>query len=119
VTVYFGLKIFYQKNPVYSIFYFIFTIFNISCFLICCNVDFFAMLLILVYVGAIMILFLFIVMLLNIKIYEKDVYFFKYAPATFIFLWVLLTLFGAATLNPIYIREPMLIDYLNGFTYIN
>lgn len=56
-----------SNNPIYSVFFLISIFINTAIIFILFNVDFLGILLLLVYVGAIAILFLFIVMMLNIK----------------------------------------------------
>lgn len=58
------------KNPVHSVFFLILVFCNASGLLVLLGLDFFAMILLVVYVGAIAVLFLFVVMMLNIKIAE-------------------------------------------------
>jgi NADH:ubiquinone oxidoreductase subunit 6 (subunit J) len=118
LTVFAGLNIFLSKNPVVSIFLFIFIILNMSCFLLYLNVDFFAFILLMIYVGAIMILFTFLVMLLNIKIYERHTYLIRYVPATFIISIALVVGFSVMTLSRSH-NVALLDDYINGFGYIN
>jgi len=76
-----------------------------SCFLLCLNIDFFAFMLLMIYIGAILILFTFLVMLLNIKIYERSVYFFKYLPATFIVVMALCIGFGVFSFSPAVVTD--------------
>ena len=56
-----------SKNPVYSILYLIITFFAISGHYILLNAQFLAIVNIIVYAGAIMVLFLFLVMLMNLN----------------------------------------------------
>ena len=56
-----------SKNPVYSILYLIITFFAISGHYILLNAQFLAIVNIIVYAGAIMVLFLFVVMLMNLN----------------------------------------------------
>jgi NADH-quinone oxidoreductase subunit J len=56
------------KNPVHSVLFFILVFFNTSGLLVLLGLDFFAMIFLVVYVGTITVLFLFIIMMLNIKI---------------------------------------------------
>ena len=56
------------KNPVHSVLFFILVFFNTSGLLVLLGLDFFAMIFFVVYVGAIVVLFVFVVMMLNIKI---------------------------------------------------
>lgn len=60
-------------NPVYSVFWLIVGFINTSILFILIDVDFIALILLIVYVGAIAILFLFVVMMLNITNYERGV----------------------------------------------
>jgi NADH-quinone oxidoreductase subunit J len=55
------------KNPVYSVLLLIFTFFNAAAIFILLGAEFLAMAMIIVYAGAIAVLFLFVVMMLNIK----------------------------------------------------
>jgi len=65
-----GILIIIYKNPIYSILNLIILFSSISCYLIFINVKFIGISYLLVYVGAVSILFLFILMLLNIRISE-------------------------------------------------
>lgn len=56
-----------SKNPVYSILYLIITFFAISGHYVLLNAQFLAIVNIIVYAGAIMVLFLFVVMLMNLN----------------------------------------------------
>ena len=59
-------------NPIYSVLFLISIFLNTSIIFILFNVDFIGILLLLVYVGAIAILFLFIIMMVNIKKIENE-----------------------------------------------
>lgn len=59
-----------SKNPIYSILFLILTFFNFSSLLILLSNDFLPILFLIVYVGAIAVLFLFVLIMLNIKISE-------------------------------------------------
>jgi len=56
------------KNPIHSVFYFILVFFNTLGLLVLLSLDLFAMIFLVVYVRAIVILFLFVLMMLNIKL---------------------------------------------------
>ena len=62
-----GFLVISVMNPVYNVFYLILSFFNASGLLLLLDADFVALLFIIVYVGAIAVLFLFVVMMLNIK----------------------------------------------------
>nr|YP_009047432.1 NADH dehydrogenase subunit 6 [Ulota hutchinsiae]YP_009047631.1 NADH dehydrogenase subunit 6 [Orthotrichum stellatum]YP_009115197.1 NADH dehydrogenase subunit 6 [Lewinskya speciosa]YP_009231589.1 NADH dehydrogenase subunit 6 [Orthotrichum macrocephalum]YP_009231629.1 NADH dehydrogenase subunit 6 [Orthotrichum diaphanum]YP_009307239.1 NADH dehydrogenase subunit 6 [Orthotrichum bicolor]YP_009307279.1 NADH dehydrogenase subunit 6 [Orthotrichum callistomum]YP_009307359.1 NADH dehydrogenase sub len=68
------------KNPVHSVLFFILVFFNTSGLLVLLGLDFFAMIFLVVYVGAIAVLFLFVVMMLNIKIAEIHENVLRYLP---------------------------------------
>ncbi len=63
-----GLFVFLTENPVHSVLFLILTFFNSSGILLLLNAEFLALIFIIVYVGAIAVLFLFVVMMLNIKV---------------------------------------------------
>ena len=65
-----GILIVITKNPIVSVLYLIFLFFNISCYLIFLGMVFIGLSYLLVYVGAVSILFLFILMLINIRVSE-------------------------------------------------
>ena len=56
-----------SKNPVYSVLYLILAFINSAILFLFLNAEFLAMLLIVVYVGAVAVLFLFVVMMLNVS----------------------------------------------------
>ena len=59
-----------SKNPIHAIFGLVVSFVNVSILLILLGIEFLGMLFLIVYVGAIAILFLFVVMMLNIKLVE-------------------------------------------------
>lgn len=66
------------KNPIHSILSLVFVFFAAACFSLILGVEFLALLFLIVYVGAIAVLFLFVVMLLNIRIVEVTTSMVKY-----------------------------------------
>ncbi len=62
-----GLMVIVSKNPVHSALYLIVTLFCIAGLFVLLNAHFLAAIQIMVYAGAIMVLFLFVIMLLNLK----------------------------------------------------
>ncbi len=65
-----SLGVITSRNPVYSVLWLIFTFLNSSAIFIQLGAEFIAMTLIIVYVGAVAVLFLFVVMMLNIGLNE-------------------------------------------------
>src|SRR5690349_22497956 len=57
----------FSKNPVYSVLYLIITFFTIAGHYVLLNAQFLAIVHIIVYAGAIMVLFLYVIMLLNLN----------------------------------------------------
>ena len=62
-----SLMVISSRNPVYSVLWLIFTFFNSAALLLLIGAEMVSMLLVIVYVGAVAVLFLFVVMMLNIK----------------------------------------------------
>jgi NADH-quinone oxidoreductase subunit J len=67
VAVFSALMVITRKNPVYSVLYLIIAFFAISGHYILMNAQFLAIVNIIVYAGAIMVLFLFVLMLMNLN----------------------------------------------------
>jgi NADH-ubiquinone oxidoreductase chain 6 len=70
ISIIFGIFVIINKNPVISVLFLIGLFFTISCYLITLGISFIGLAYLLVYVGAVSILFLFIVMLINVRISE-------------------------------------------------
>ena len=70
ISILSGILIVITKNPVVSVLYLIFLFSNISIYLIFIGLNFIGLSYLLVYVGAVSILFLFILMLINIRVSE-------------------------------------------------
>ncbi len=69
-----------SRNPVHSVLFLILAFFNAAGLFILLNAEFLAMLLVVVYVGAVAVLFLFVVMMLDINYSELREGFQKYRP---------------------------------------
>jgi NADH-ubiquinone oxidoreductase chain 6 len=65
-----GIFVITTKNPIVSVLFLIALFFNVACFLIALGLNFIGLSYLLVYVGAVSILFLFILMLINIRVSE-------------------------------------------------
>ncbi len=70
IAIFSGIFIIITKNPIVSVLYLILLFASISCYLIFIGIKFIGISYILVYVGAVSILFLFILMLINIRVSE-------------------------------------------------
>jgi NADH-quinone oxidoreductase subunit J len=67
VALFSALMVITNKNPVYSVLWLIVTFFSISGHYILLNAQFLAIVNVIVYAGAIMVLFLFVIMLMNLN----------------------------------------------------
>ncbi|WP_316813450.1 NADH-quinone oxidoreductase subunit J [Pedobacter heparinus] len=67
LSVIFSLLVIFSKNPVHSVLYLIVTFFTFTVHYILLNAQFLAVVNFIVYMGAIMVLFLFVLMLLNLN----------------------------------------------------
>lgn len=75
-----GLMVISSRNPVHSVLFLILAFFNAAGLFILLNAEFLAMLLVVVYVGAVAVLFLFVVMMLDINFSELREGFQRYRP---------------------------------------
>ncbi len=67
LSIFFSLMVIFSKNPVHSVLYLIVTFFTFTVHYILLNAQFLAVVNFIVYMGAIMVLFLFVLMLLNLN----------------------------------------------------
>jgi NADH-quinone oxidoreductase subunit J len=79
-----------SRNPVHSVFFLILVFLHIGFFLLLLNVEFLAFLLFIVYLGAIAVLFLFVIMMFNIHILESRDNIIRYLPLVFLIFIVIL-----------------------------
>jgi NADH:ubiquinone oxidoreductase subunit 6 (subunit J) len=75
-----AIMIIISKNPIHSILFLVLVFVSTTGLLILLGVEFIAMLFLVVYVGAITVLFLFVIMMLNVKIIELNERFIQYLP---------------------------------------
>lgn len=92
------------KNPVHSVLYLILAFVNASGLFVLMGAEFLAMILIVVYVGAVAVLFLFVVMMLDVDFSELREGFLQYLPVGalvgVVFLAELLLVVGAWVIGP-------------------
>jgi NADH-quinone oxidoreductase subunit J len=86
-----ALGVIAARNPVHSVLFLILTFFNAAGLFVLLGAEFLAMLLVVVYVGAVAVLFLFVVMMLDVDFVELKQGFLNYLPAALV---VALFLFG-------------------------
>src|ERR1041385_1186118 len=80
VAVVSGIMVVSARNPVHSVLFLILAFFNAAGLFVLMGAEFLAMILVIVYVGAVAVLFLFVVMMLNIDFVELRQGFVKYLP---------------------------------------
>ena len=66
IVVFSSFLVIFVSNPVHSVLFLIFTFFNAAIIFLIFKAEFLAMTLLIVYVGAVAVLFLFVVMMLNV-----------------------------------------------------
>jgi NADH-quinone oxidoreductase subunit J len=99
-----GFMVIAVKNPVHAVLFLILAFFNAAGLFVLLGAEFLAMILIVVYVGAVLVLFLFVVMMLDVDFAELKAGFLKFLPvgATIgiLFLVELLFVLGAWVTAP-------------------
>ena len=80
VAVASGIMVVTARNPVHSVLFLILAFFNAAGLFVLLGAEFLAMILVIVYVGAVAVLFLFVVMMLDIDFVELRQGFVKYLP---------------------------------------
>lgn len=81
VLVLSALMVVTVRNPVYSVLFLILTFFNAAALFLLIGAEYIAMTLVIVYVGAVAVLFLFVVMMLDINVTQLRQGFLRYLPA--------------------------------------
>jgi NADH-quinone oxidoreductase subunit J len=104
VAVASGVLVVSARNPVHSVLFLILAFFNVAGLFILMGAEFLAMILVIVYVGAVAVLFLFVVMMLDIDFIELRSGFVRYLPigalVGLILLAELVLIYGSWTLAP-------------------
>ena len=99
-----GVMVISARNPVHSVLFLILAFFNAAGLFVLLGAEFLAMILVIVYVGAVAVLFLFVVMMLDINFVQLRHGFMQYLPIGALIGLVLLVelvlIFGAWTLSP-------------------
>jgi len=117
VTVFSAIMVIASRNPVHSVLYLILAFFNSAGLFVLLGAEFVAMILVIVYVGAVAVLFMFVVMMLDIDYSELRKGFQKYLPIGGLIGLVLLAelaligfgwgLGGVATTDPATATPPL------------
>ncbi len=80
VLLFAGFRVITARSPVYAALYLVLAFFSAACVWMLLRAEFLSITLILVYVGAVMVLFLFVVMMLDINVDSLREGFWKHAP---------------------------------------
>ena len=80
ITVASGVLVISMRNPVHSVLFLILAFFNSAGLFVLLGAEFLAMILVVVYVGAVAVLFMFVVMMLDINYVEMRQGFLQYLP---------------------------------------
>jgi len=104
ITVAAGFMVIASRNPVHSVLFLILAFFNAAALFVLMGAEFLALILIIVYVGAVAVLFLFVVMMLDVDFLELREGFLQYLPVGalvgIILLIELLLVLGAWVISP-------------------
>lgn len=113
----FSLATISVRNPVHSVLSLVAVFLVSAVLLFCLEVEFLAFSFIIVYVGAIAILFLFVVMMLDIKIGDTDLTILKYGPLGYFITFI----FALEITRPLVVNfESIPFNFLSSnYTYIN
>ena len=74
IAVFSAIMVVASKNTVHSVFYLILDFISVSCLFIMIGAEFLGMIMLIVYVGAVAVLFLFVVMMLNVGQQQKNLF---------------------------------------------
>jgi NADH-quinone oxidoreductase subunit J len=100
-----GVMVVSSRNPVHSVLFLILAFFNAAGLFVLLGAEFLAMILVIVYVGAVAVLFLFVVMMLDIDFRQLREGFARYLPVGalvgLVLLAELVLIFGTAAVAPL------------------
>jgi len=104
ITVAAGFMVISARNPVHSVLFLILAFFNAAALFVLMGAEFLALILVIVYVGAVAVLFLFVVMMLDVDFLELREGFLQYLPVGalvgIILLIELLLVLGSWIISP-------------------
>ncbi len=105
-----GAMVIMAKNPVHAVLFLILAFFNAAGLFVLLGAEFLAMLLVIVYVGAVSVLFLFVVMMLDVDFAELKAGFIKNAPLGLLIAGVVLAelimVLGFRLVQPTALAKP-------------
>ena len=111
VTIASAFMVIAARNPVHSVLFLILAFVNAAGLFLMMGAEFLAMILVIVYVGAVAVLFLFVVMMLDVDFAELREGYLQYLPVGaligVIFLIELVLVVGSWAIDPNLIRKPL------------
>lgn len=121
LTLFSGIMVISSRNSVHSVLFLILVFFNSTGLLLLLGAEFIAMIILMVYVGAVAVLFLFVVMMLNVRISELKESLIRYIPIGgligILFCIQLLLILDSDLISSL--PENINSTYLNWFEIIN
>ena len=106
-----SLLVIISKNPIHSVLFLILVFFNTSILFLFSNAEFLAMVILIVYIGAVAVLFLFVIMMLDINITKLRQTFLNYLPiGLFVGFIILLELFYVVSQSRLDFAQTSSID---------
>jgi NADH-ubiquinone oxidoreductase chain 6 len=115
-----GILVITSRNPIISVLFLIAVFVNVACYLILLGINFIGLTYLIIYVGAIAILFLFVVMMLNIKLVELQDSAENYSnpyPLAFVLGTLFVSGLGLSNSNISKIDLPSIFDSINLFSF--
>jgi len=118
ILVYAGLRVITARNPVHSAMFLVLSFFTAACLWMLLEAEFLAITLVLVYIGAVMVLFLFVVMMLDINLDRLREGFWRWFPVGALVAFIMVLEMGVMLWQPFGAAEmpaphPQPADYSN------
>lgn len=117
-----GIFLIGSRNAIYSVLFLVLVFFNISGLLLLLEIEFLALLFLVVYVGAIAVLFLFVVMMLNIRAQDTSVSVFHLLPIGsflgFVFLVETFLIFQNCWVLPVKSTDPGISSFVKFYVTV-
>ena len=120
VIVVSSLLVILSKNPIHSVLFLILVFFNTAILFIFLNAEFLSMILLIVYIGAVAVLFLFVIMMLDINVAKLRKSFLNYLPlASLIGFIIFLELFYVVSQSKLDIADEASVSLNIGDKFLN
>lgn len=116
IEIFAALRVITVRNPVHAALFLVLTFVSAACLWILMEAEFLGLLLILVYVGAVMVLFLFVVMMLDINLTQLREGFASYMPVALVVAVIMAIEMGVVLTQRVFRARPPAetpVDYSN------